>query len=108
MHFDICDQTEDRLVLEGELNADEPAFSGHFPQASLLPGVVQVDWAMQRQPWYSVDRFVRIDRLKFMQVTPPGIRLVLALEHKGDGRVNFEYRCGEHITSSGVLVFGCE
>ena len=106
MKFNLLEKTPDRLVLSAELAGDNPAFRGHFPEVALLPGVVQVDWAMAQQPWYSEDAFRGIEKLKFVQVTPPEIAVTLTLVHCSKGKVNFEYACGDHVLSSGVLTFG--
>lgn len=105
MDFTCRQENADTLILEGELRADDPVFRGHFPAVPLLPGVVQVDWAITRQPWYPASTFLRLERLKFVQMTPPDIPLRLTLQHRGGGKVSFHYHCGEHVLSSGVAVF---
>ncbi|MGB3394458.1 MAG: AMP-binding protein [Stenotrophomonas sp.] len=49
-------------------------FDGHFPQARILPGVAQLDWAVRygRQAFTIPPRFLRMDAVKFQQVARPG------------------------------------
>lgn len=105
MEFAVLEQGNDSLLLAGDLHADDPVLRGHFPGQGLLPGVVQVDWAVTCQPWYDQTQFVGIQRLKFSRLAPAGVRLTLLLADSGGGRVNFTLRCAEHAISSGQLCF---
>lgn len=105
MTFTVVEETPERRVLSAALAPGDAVFRGHFPEVALLPGVVQVDWAMAHQPWYSEDAFRRVDKLKFVQMTPPGIDITLNLNHREPGKVHFEYLSHGHPLSSGVLVF---
>jgi acyl-CoA synthetase (AMP-forming)/AMP-acid ligase II len=80
-------------------------FDGHFPVFPLLPGVVQVDWAVgfaRRHLGYAGPTAQRF-RIKFKQMIRPGDRLVLGLRTDARGRVTFEYRRGDEVCSVGVL-----
>jgi acyl-coenzyme A synthetase/AMP-(fatty) acid ligase len=83
-------------------------FSGHFPGLPILPGVVQIDWAIHlgAQHWPGVRSIASIERLKFMAPVPPGALLRLALSHDpARCRVRFAYRLGERDCASGVLAY---
>lgn len=89
-----------------QLEPGTGAFAGHFPELAILPGVVQLDQAIRAcTPWYPLQQFLRIDRLKFMHPIQPGSALTLTLRHQKPGQVDFEYRLGEQGLSSGCLVF---
>jgi acyl-coenzyme A synthetase/AMP-(fatty) acid ligase/3-hydroxymyristoyl/3-hydroxydecanoyl-(acyl carrier protein) dehydratase len=84
-----------------------PHFAGHFPGLAILPGVVQIDWAMRLAAEHieGVREVVSIDRLKFMAPVPPGAVLQLTLAHDAArARVRFAYRLGERDCASGVFV----
>ncbi|HXZ08105.1 MAG TPA: AMP-binding protein [Paraburkholderia sp.] len=83
-------------------------FAGHFPGLPILPGVVQVDWAMRLASEHiaGVRHVASIDRLKFMAPVPPGAILDLTLAHDAARRrVQFTYRLQARDCSSGVIVY---
>src|SRR6185503_20476174 len=102
-------ETEGRIELELEVQAANPWFEGHFPQMAILPGVVQIGWAVHLSharfgfgPGVSV-----MEQVKFKRPVQPGIRLTLTLKPDAERRrVRYEYREGEQTCSSGVLEFG--
>ncbi|WP_317930853.1 AMP-binding protein [Halioxenophilus sp. WMMB6] len=104
--FHCTEQSDNRCLFNAELTSDQPEFQGHFPGLPLLPGVVQLDNAIRHQPWYAQTLFLRVNQLKFKDLTIPGVTLTLELNHKSAGKVAFQYRQGHRSLSSGVLVFG--
>jgi len=83
-------------------------FAGHFPGLPILPGVVQVDWAMRLAAEHvpAVRQLASIDRLKFMAPVPPGALLNLTLAHDAARRrVQFAYRLDGRESASGVIVY---
>ena len=83
-------------------------FAGHFPGLPILPGVVQVHWAMRlaAEQLPAVRELVSIDRLKFMAPVSPGAVLNLTLAHDAArGRVQFTYRLSGRECASGVIVY---
>ena len=84
-------------------------FAGHCPGLPLLPGVVQVDWAMRLAAEHvpAVRAVASIDRLKFMAPVAPGAVLQLTLAHEAARRrVQFAYRMNGRDCASGVIVYG--
>ncbi|ROM77601.1 AMP-binding protein [Pseudomonas brassicacearum] len=84
-------------------------FSGHFPTAPVLPGVVQVDWAMAlgRQLLDLPPRFVGMEVLKFQQLVRPGDQIQLHLRFDRErGKLYFAYRNATAACSSGRIVLG--
>lgn len=74
--------TESRATLR--IEADLPLFAGHFDAAPILPGVAQLDWAIQlaQQSFAIPEHFVRLEALKFMRPVMPGTELILDLNFK--------------------------
>ncbi|AJK45811.1 AMP-binding protein [Burkholderia plantarii] len=83
-------------------------FVGHFPGCPILPGVVQVDWAVRLAGGeIGAPHAVRsIDHLKFKAPVLPGAVLVLSLAHDAERRrVRFAFRRGERDCTSGTIVY---
>ncbi|KLU21217.1 AMP-dependent synthetase [Caballeronia mineralivorans PML1(12)] len=83
-------------------------FAGHFPGLPILPGVVQVDWAMRLATDHvpGVRALASIDQLKFKAPVPPGALLDLTLTHDAlRQRVQFAYRLSGRDCASGVFVY---
>jgi len=92
------------------MDADLAAFRGHFPGNPILPGVVQVDWAIRFgvQAFGDLGRFRGIDHLKFQDLVRPGEVLELKLSFDpGHGRLRFRFQAGSAKKSSGVVLFAC-
>lgn len=85
-------------------------FDGHFPGAPVLPGVVQLDWAIAygRKAFADLPaRFLRAEQLKFQQPVLPPLQLELALEwNAAAGQLAFRYTSQKGTHSSGRLQFG--
>jgi acyl-coenzyme A synthetase/AMP-(fatty) acid ligase len=99
---------EDTQHYELRVPATLVHFAGHFPGLPILPGVLQIDWAVHlgAQHWPEVRSMASVERLKFMAPVPPGALLRLALSHDPARRqVRFAYRLGERHCASGVLVY---
>ncbi|MCP1481278.1 acyl-coenzyme A synthetase/AMP-(fatty) acid ligase/3-hydroxymyristoyl/3-hydroxydecanoyl-(acyl carrier protein) dehydratase [Pseudomonas chlororaphis] len=82
-------------------------FSGHFPQTPVLPGVVQVDWALAlgQQLLDLPGRFAGMEVLKFQQLVRPGdqVQLHLRFDHER-GKLYFAYRNDTAACSSGRIL----
>ena len=103
---DILDiqTTDDEVVLTLALPGHLAVFAGHFPGNPILPGVVQIDWAMRLAVRYlGVADPVACDfQVKFRRIIPPGVRLSVSLRHdRAKGALAFEYRIGDETASSG-------
>lgn len=87
---------------------DLAIFDGHFPSFPILPGVVQVDWAVHiaRAHLRLDGQFKGITATKFRRVVRPGMELALTLEHRPDsGELRFEYLLGHVMASTGRVFF---
>jgi len=87
---------------------DLEIFGGHFPTIPILPGVVQVDWAVNlaRTHLRMGGQFKGITATKFRRLVRPGMNLSLTLEHRAEsGELRFEYLLGEALVSIGRVLF---
>ncbi|MEB2856215.1 AMP-binding protein [Pseudomonas atacamensis] len=84
-------------------------FSGHFPKAPVLPGVVQVEWALNlgRQLLKLDGAFAGMEVLKFQQLVRPGDEIQLHLRFDAErGKLYFAYRNDTATCSSGRILLG--
>jgi 3-hydroxymyristoyl/3-hydroxydecanoyl-(acyl carrier protein) dehydratase len=96
-----------RVELDVRVPADLACFAGHFPGLPILPGVVQIDWAVKlARPRLALrGEFAAMEQLKFLSIVMPEARLTLALELAAPDRLAFCYSAGGAKRSSGVVVF---
>lgn len=86
-------------------------FSGHFPKAPVLPGVVQVEWALNlgRQLLNLNGAFAGMEVLKFQQLVRPGDEIQLHLRFDPErSKLYFAYRNDTATCSSGRILLGVE
>jgi len=108
--FELLLESRDGENLRYELRVP-PAldhFAGHFPGLPILPGVVQVDWAIRLASEHvaAARAIESVDRLKFMAPVPPGAVLELRLAHDAARRrVQFAYRMNGRDCASGAIVY---
>jgi len=82
-------------------------FSGHFPQAPVLPGVVQVEWALMlgQRLMDLPAKFAGMEVLKFQQLVRPGDEIQLHLRFDpARGKLYFAYRNETATCSSGRIL----
>lgn len=83
-------------------------FQGHFPEAAVLPGVVQLDWVMQYlAQFFEVDitNLVSIDALKFQNIIRPNDQVTLSLAQTKANKYAFSYYSNHVQHASGKVVF---
>ncbi|TDV66049.1 acyl-coenzyme A synthetase/AMP-(fatty) acid ligase [Pseudomonas sp. LP_7_YM] len=98
----------EELLLELQVPLDLAYFTGHFPGTPILPGVVQVDWAIAlgQRLLNLPPRFAGMEVLKFQQLVRPGDRITLALRFdQARGKLYFAYRNGDAACSSGRILW---
>ena len=81
---------------------------GHFPAEPVLPGVVQVHWALQLagEHFELRSKFAGIQALKFHRVITPETPLKLDIEMlEAGGKVRFRYTSALGIHSQGRVLF---
>jgi acyl-coenzyme A synthetase/AMP-(fatty) acid ligase/3-hydroxymyristoyl/3-hydroxydecanoyl-(acyl carrier protein) dehydratase len=82
-------------------------FSGHFPRAPVLPGVVQVEWALKlgQQLMNLPEKFAGMEVLKFQQLVRPGDEVQLHLRFDPvRSKLYFAYRNETATCSSGRIL----
>lgn len=101
-----------RVLLEVTAPARLLYFDGHFDVAPILPGVVQVDWAIHygRQYFDLPVQFKGMTQLKFQQVIAPEKPVHLELAYDAAKQtLRFSYSSGIGPHSSGrVAMGGCD
>ena len=106
----LCiNQSPNHAILTLNIPTDLVYFKGHFTEQPILPGVVQLDWAVE----YACTVFAltgvtvaSVKQLKFSQIIVPEQEVRLSLVHdedKGTTQFRFESDAGAH--SSGILVW---
>lgn len=95
------------LQLSLQVDSDLTCFRGHFPGHPVLPGVVQVQWAVE------ISRLLldfckppgEILRLKFKSIIVPPQRVELLLARRSAADITFDYFSGDNVYSQGLLRF---
>jgi 3-hydroxymyristoyl/3-hydroxydecanoyl-(acyl carrier protein) dehydratase len=111
--IDSLERGPEGLSLNFHVSRQLEYFEGHFPEVPLLPGVIQVGWAVELARLHlaptaggMLDRFRSLANLKFMRVIQPGAAVRLHLRIDLDRReMDFEYSAGGHTCSSGRVLF---
>jgi 3-hydroxymyristoyl/3-hydroxydecanoyl-(acyl carrier protein) dehydratase len=110
---DVVDVTAapQRAVLTLGIRDDLHYFRGHFDGCAILPGVVQIAWALQFGRQYLAGRVggathcIGMKSIKFTRVIRPSDPVQLRLEAAVDGKsLNFSYDAGRGNYSSGTLL----
>lgn len=95
-----------RADLQLHVDADLGCFEGHFPGFPILPGVIQIDWAVAcaRDYLARLQPVKTLDRLKFTNPIQPGMKLELTLEMDESGNFAlFRYHMADTVFSVGRL-----
>jgi 3-hydroxymyristoyl/3-hydroxydecanoyl-(acyl carrier protein) dehydratase len=81
-------------------------FRGHFPGFPILPGIVQLDWAVRlgRRHFQGLGDSAAVDNFKCQALVFPAAELTLELRRDETG-LNFRYFDARRTYSSGKIVF---
>lgn len=107
----ILDATRsgDECTVQLCVPTDLACFPGHFPQAPVLPGAMQVAWALRLSAEHlgTAADCHEMEALKFQRLLRPGDSATLHLRFdRASGKLHFVYRHGDTTYSSGRLVLG--
>ena len=97
------------VLLTLHVHRDLQWFEGHFPDAALLPGVIQTTWVVEfgRQHFALPENFRSMSNMKFMRFIMPDSIVTLRLRYVADKReLSFEYREQDKPCGSGRMEFG--
>jgi 3-hydroxyacyl-[acyl-carrier-protein] dehydratase len=86
------------------VSTQHPAFSGHFPDAPLLPGVVLLDEMLRSVEDAGLGNGWSIATAKFLQPVRPGETLTFEHEPLANGALRFAIRSGGRPVATGTLV----
>ena len=81
----------------------------HFLGRPILPGVVQVDWAIHygKELLPITGSFQRLEAIKFQQVIRANEAVTLELKYdRSKTKLSFSYHSANTVFSSGRIVFG--
>lgn len=105
----LVEKTIHRAVFELTIPPNLFYFEGHFPNTPILPGVVQIDWAITfgRKAFELPPLFRGIQALKFQHIIQPDMIILLELQYDAT-KTTLSFRlyssAGQH--SSGRILFG--
>jgi 3-hydroxymyristoyl/3-hydroxydecanoyl-(acyl carrier protein) dehydratase len=99
--------SDSSLSLSLDIQPDLGWFRGHFPGKPVLPGVVQLNWAVVvAQAVFGIRELPgEVLRLKFKSIVVPPCTIVLTLTRPAQADVYFEYTGSERQFSQGQLRF---
>ena len=94
------------LTYKLKIPKDTVYFQGHFEQLALLPGVVQITWAVALSvPLLGEIHTKHIKKLKFTAPIFPAEILHLDLNSENPGRLTFRYYQDDTTFSEGVIYY---
>jgi 3-hydroxyacyl-[acyl-carrier-protein] dehydratase len=114
----VLELTADKIVALKNVSINEPFFTGHFPGAPVLPGVLQIEAMAQAggilgsqsagfDPDTHVMLFMAIDQAKFRKPVVPGDQLVIEVVPLRKGKImklRGECRVDGQVVSSAELL----
>jgi len=114
----IIELSETHVVAIKNVTYNEPFFQGHFPENSVMPGVLLAEALAQAGGFIAIPRdtedkydtyFLKIDNCKFKQKVVPGDTLILKMElmhpiRRGICEMKGTVYVGDKIVTEAVLI----
>ncbi len=100
-------RTPVHATLELSITAELRVLEGHFPEAAVVPGVAQLDWAINwgREVFGFTGQFARMEVLKFQALMMPGHEVKLSLDWNAErSTLTFKFSSDTANFSSGRVV----
>lgn len=100
---------EDWQIFTAKVPLDLVYFKGHFANFPLVPGVVEMQWVMDKiHAYFGKEKTIaRIDNLKFQKFLRPNDLLELRLKwDEAKNRMAFQLKTDGEMCGSGLVVFG--
>lgn len=100
-------RTASEFSAEVTFDPAAPYFQGHFPSAPVLPGVVQLGFAERcaEQLRGTSGALKGVKKMKFVHIIEPDVEVTLRIVRKDADEFVYEYKRGDVLCASGVLVF---
>lgn len=98
----------DWQIFHGKVPLDLAYFGGHFANFPLVPGVVEMQWVMDKihSDFGEEKAVARFDNLKFQKFLRPNDELELRLKwEESKNRMAFQLKTGGEMCGSGLVVF---
>jgi len=98
----------DGVILNLRIPENLAYFAGHFDEIAVVPGVVQIQWAVHYAKHYlgANKVFSHMEAVKFKDLLLPGQQLQLELRYsQAAGKLEFCYRAAAGEFSSGRIYF---
>ncbi|WP_051278017.1 ApeI family dehydratase [Solimonas flava] len=98
---------DDAIEIQLAVPAALPCFADHFPSYPMLPGVLQLGWAVRlaQQHFGLAGPMQEVAQLKFQHPIRPDSALTLRLVRSGAREIAFSYRSADRACSAGRLSF---
>lgn len=105
--INAVEQCNDKVILGLIINADLRCFKGHFDDAAIVPGVVQLDWAIifAREYLAMHGDVLNVSVLKFQKLLLPTMEVQLEIIKKSPTKLTFCYYMGGEKFSSARVEF---
>jgi UDP-3-O-[3-hydroxymyristoyl] N-acetylglucosamine deacetylase/3-hydroxyacyl-[acyl-carrier-protein] dehydratase len=114
----VMELTDKHVIAIKNVTYNEPYFQGHFPNNSVMPGVLQVEALAQAGGFLAIPRgtedqydtyFLKIENCKFKQKVVPGDTLILKMEllhpiRRGICEMKGTIFVGDKLVTEAILV----
>jgi len=106
--FVVTSREECEMTATLPLSDCMQAFDGHFPQVAILPGVIQIDWALRlAQRHFPIEgHFSGLKQIRFQRILRPEDEVTLSLRFFPEkNEVRFAYASKQGVHSQGQALF---
>jgi len=98
---------DDQMVLDAEVLPDSPWFDGHFPENPTLPGIAQLEMAIDTIRLVSKKNLsvTGFRKVRFKRVIRPGekLKIIITSRKSQEGSYAFRILVEDELACNGVL-----